>query len=284
MACLHDMKDKDSHYIINPEENMAISNANSVKNSLNLGDHDSEIFTFEVPKEIDGHDMSFCNVVRVHYINTSTDKMEVSKDAYKVKDMHVAEDDAEKLLFTWKISGNATKYAGNLAFRIEFTCEDENNVVTYRKWTNVFKDVYINDGFDNAEAILEEFSDILEAWKQEIEDNAGGVVSDEQLGRAFKNYIEQNVNLANARIRDVVLLADKWAGNSPLFSQVVTIDSVTENSQVDLTPSVEQLAVFYEKDLAFVTENDGGVVTVYAIGQKPTNDYTIQATITEVIR
>ena len=62
----------------------------------------------------------------------------------------------------------------------------------------------------------------------------------------------------------------------------MTISGVTENSQVDLTPSVEQLVVFYEKDLTFVTENEDGVVTVYAIGQKPTNDYTVQVTITEV--
>ena len=85
-----------------------------------------------------------------------------------------------------------------------------------------------------------------------------------------------------ARVSDVTLLASSWVGNDHLYSQVVTIDGVTENSQVDLTPSVEQLAVFYEKDLTFVTENEDGVVTVYAIGQKPTNDYTIQVTITEV--
>jgi hypothetical protein len=51
---------------------------------------------------------------------------------------------------------------------------------------------------------------------------------------------------------------------------------------VDITPSVEELVVFYEKDLTLVTENDNGVVTVYAIGQKPTNDYRLQVTITEV--
>ena len=45
---------------------------------------------------------------------------------------------------------------------------------------------------------------------------------------------------------------------------------------------MEQLAIFYDKSLALVAENEGGVVTVYAIGQKPENDYTIQATITEV--
>ena len=63
---------------------------------------------------------------------------------------------------------------------------------------------------------------------------------------------------------------------------MVEVAGVTENSQVDLTPSVEQLDIFYQKDLAFVTENEGGVVTVYAIGDKPANDYTIQVTITEV--
>lgn len=86
-----------------------------------------------------------------------------------------------------------------------------------------------------------------------------------------------------ARIGYVTLNASGWSGENHLHSQVVTIDGVTPNTQVDLTPSVEQLVIFYEKDITFVTENDGGVVTVYAIGQKPQNDYTIQVTMTEVM-
>ena len=85
-----------------------------------------------------------------------------------------------------------------------------------------------------------------------------------------------------ARVAEITLPASNWVGDSIPYSQVVAIDGVTEYSQVDLTPSVEQLVIFYEKDLTFVTENDGGVVTVYAIGQKPTNDYTMQVTIKEV--
>ena len=86
-----------------------------------------------------------------------------------------------------------------------------------------------------------------------------------------------------AKIGEVTLLADAWVDEGDhLYSQVVEIEGVTENSQVDLTPDVQQLAVFYDKDLTFVTENEDGVVTVYAIGQKPANDYTIQVTITEV--
>jgi hypothetical protein len=94
---------------------------------------------------------------------------------------------------------------------------------------------------------------------------------------------EGNVNITTlVTIGTVNLLAASWTGSGNLYSQVVSISGVTENSQVDLTPSVEQLVVFYEKDLTLVAENDGGVVTVYAIGQKPENDYTIQVTITEV--
>lgn len=87
-----------------------------------------------------------------------------------------------------------------------------------------------------------------------------------------------------ARISYVDLPASGWQGTESPYSQVVSVDGATENSQVDLTPSVEQLSVFYNKDLAFVTENEDGVVTVYAIGQKPANDYRIQVTITEVVR
>jgi hypothetical protein len=97
-----------------------------------------------------------------------------------------------------------------------------------------------------------------------------------------KIQILGSLNKTNARIAYVDLLAANWVGDASPYSQVVTIEGVTENSQVDLTPSIEQLVIFYEKDLGFVTENEDGVVTVYAIGQRPENDYTIQVTITEV--
>jgi hypothetical protein len=94
------------------------------------------------------------------------------------------------------------------------------------------------------------------------------------------NVLKDAVSVA--KIGDVFLPAAAWVGANHLYSQVVSIEGVTERSQVDLTPDVAQLAIFYEKDLTFVTENEDGVVTVYAIGQKPENDYTVQVTITEV--
>lgn len=84
------------------------------------------------------------------------------------------------------------------------------------------------------------------------------------------------------RVADINLLASGWLGNASPYSQVVDIEGVTAYSQVDVTPNASQLDIFYDKDLSFVTENENGVVTVYAIGDKPLNDYTIQVTITEV--
>ena len=93
--------------------------------------------------------------------------------------------------------------------------------------------------------------------------------------------IEKKVT-AGAKLSSITLLASAWVGTQSPYSQVVEIEGVTEDSKVDLQPSVEQLSIFHNKDLGFVTENEDGVVTVYAIGDKPTNDYTIQVTITEV--
>ena len=122
-------------------------------------------------------------------------------------------------------------------------------------------------------------------------DTAGTIVEVEynrdsnKVYKELYNFLEQGgLTGPAARIANVKLLASAWTGTASPYSQVVTINGATANTQVDLTPSAAQLAIFHNKDLAFVTENENGVVTVYAIGQKPANDYTIQATLTEVMR
>lgn len=136
------------------------------------------------------------------------------------------------------------------------------------------------------------------AYEEAVENGFDGTLAEwlaslkgEKPVRGVDYYTEDDVlaivdavvsRLRPSKIGYVTLKAGEWAGDASPYSQVVEVAGATENSQVDLTPSVEQLAVFYEKDLTLVTENDDGVVTVYAIGQKPTNDYTIQVTITEV--
>jgi hypothetical protein len=83
----------------------------------------------------------------------------------------------------------------------------------------------------------------------------------------------------------ITLYADAWieAEDHRWYQEVtVTNATITPNSKVDLQPSSEQLVIFHEKDLAFVAENEDGVVSVFCVGQVPENDYTIQATVMEV--
>ncbi len=84
-------------------------------------------------------------------------------------------------------------------------------------------------------------------------------------------------------ISSVTLLASAWKGTTSPYTQVVTIDGVTPHSKINLQLDAEQLSVFHEKDVTFIAENENGVVTVSCIGQKPTHDYILQATMTEVI-
>lgn len=279
----HHVTDTDAHFRIDAiTRNIS---AVSGKSALIQGDHNSERFTFELSSRyIEKHDMSLCNVVQIHYINIDSAKKAQTSGVYEVEDMEVSTEDDNKVTLSWLISENATRYSGSLSFLIKFKCVDDDGKVSYVWNSGIFKGISISDGMDNGNAIVEDYSDILVQWRYELFERGG--ITDEQIDTAVAKYLKENPVSAGstATIGVVELLADKWVNaiENMLYSQIVNIDGVTKNSKVDLTPSVEQLVVFYEKDLTFVTENEGGVVTVYAIGQKPANNYTIQVTITEV--
>lgn len=261
MAHIHNVYDSDIHFKLDYKTRLFL-NESELKTLVAQGDHNSERFTFEMPREIEGHDMTTCNRIEVHYININSTTKETSEDIYIVDDMQVSPDDENIAVFSWILSNNATKHKGNLNFMIKFKCLT-GDVIEYQWSTLIYSKVQIGASYDNEEQVITPYSDVLEAWKQELID-------------------EIKHDTPSARIGEVTLTASGWVGSGNLYSQIVSISGVTANTQVDLTPSVQQLAVFYEKDLTFVTENDGGVVTVYAIGQKPLIDWIIQVTMTEV--
>lgn len=168
---LHEMRDTDTHFIIDPVTR-AISNTQTTKKLMQY-DHNSEIFTFEIPRYVDNHDMQTCEKIEVHYINIDAKTKDQSKDVYLVTDAAL---EADTLVFSWLVSGNATKYAGSLNFLIRFSCLDEAGNVVYRWNTDIFKTLSVSDGFSNTESVVADFSDTLEQWKIELE-NAGGAGS-----------------------------------------------------------------------------------------------------------
>ena len=103
------------------------------------------------------------------------------------------------------------------------------------------------------------------------------------ITEAQKLLDEIKSGVSASYISHIDLPSAGWSGDGSPYAQVVDIPGTTPNSKVDLNPTVEQLAIFHNKDLTFVTENEDGVITVYCIGQKPISDYTMQVTVTEVV-
>lgn len=162
MAHTHAVVDSDNHFIINPITRKITNNSKKVK--LMQGDHASEIFTFEIPRYVDGHDMSLCNKITIHYINIGQNGS--NPDVHLVEDASV--DDAnENLVFSWLIYRTATKYPGTLNFLIKFSCVTD-GIIEYQWKTDIFKGITIATGIDNEETLVEEYSDILQKWKDDI--------------------------------------------------------------------------------------------------------------------
>lgn len=88
---------------------------------------------------------------------------------------------------------------------------------------------------------------------------------------------------AASKLATIYLPVNAWKGAESPFSQVVQVEEVSVNSAVLLLASVEQLKELGDINTKFTTENEAGVVTAFAIGNKPTKDYTFQAIVTEVV-
>lgn len=269
---LHPVPDTDVRFVIDPITRK-IQNK-SGKTALTKGDHNSERFTFEINRHgADGHDLSLCNVVQVHYTNTSSaNKSNTSKDCYIVKDLQISPDDDNVVIFSWLIHRNATKYAGTLDFSIKFKCLAD-GVEEFGWGTPAFRGISVSDSIDNTESVEEEHSDALGTLQAEF-------------AELKKNGIGGGGNVGSGsavRQGEVELLAANWLDGEPdQYYQIVKIDGTTERSMIAVAPDAAQILVLNDKAFTIHFENDGGVITAFATGDKPTLDYVFQVHITEV--
>lgn len=179
MSHEHPVLDTDRKFVIDPYTRI-ITNVTETKLHLVQYDHNSERLTFEIPRYIEEHDMSQCNRVEVHYLNTGTAGRK--SDVYPVEDMAVSEEDDNKVEFSWLVSQNATKIAGSLNFVVKFKCM-EGELITYSWSTTVFSGIKVGDGFDNTPDVAEQYSDVLENWLKTIIDTKIDSVEDMEVLR-----------------------------------------------------------------------------------------------------
>lgn len=167
MAHAHIVSDSDNHFIIDPISRQ-ISN-NSKKTILIKTDHNSEQFTFELPRYVEGHDMSLSNKVEVHFLNINSKTRQTNPGIYNVVDFDIDAEDNTKVLGTWLVSREATKYPGSLNFVIRFSCLDDDNVEYYSWNTAIYTGITIADTIENTETIVEDYVDIFRQWLDTLE-------------------------------------------------------------------------------------------------------------------
>lgn len=164
----HGVYDSDTRFSINAVTRQIKSDPKQ-KTVIMQNDHNSERFTFELPRYIEQHDMSLCNQVEVHYLNSAAkDKGEFKKGLYTVDDLQISPDDPEKVVCSWLISQNATQLVGKLSFRLRFKCV-ENGVITYAWHTAIFADISVSDGINADETFEMDYVDIIEQWKEALQ-------------------------------------------------------------------------------------------------------------------
>lgn len=162
MAHTHDMFDTDQYFSIN-ENTRAITYEGDGIPVITQGDRNSERFTFELPRYIDGHDMTKCNIAQVHFVNiNASDPAERISDIYDMTDLQVDIEDDELALCTWLINANATKYVGSLNFALRFACTN-GNVVEYSWSTIPYTKIVIASTIDNTEEAASNLNYTLDA-------------------------------------------------------------------------------------------------------------------------
>lgn len=134
----------------------------SDKESLRQYSHNSERFSFEMPRHVEGHDMTNCTKVTVNYLAADI------PGEYEVDDLAVDSEDDDKITFSWLISSNVTQKKGKLRFAVVFECAKEDGTITYRWPTDINYDYEIKETISNDSGIVYENVDILEQWKQQL--------------------------------------------------------------------------------------------------------------------
>lgn len=167
MSHIHNVNDSDNKFIIDGVSR-AIKNASTSKTMVMQFDHNSEVFTFEVPRYIEGHDMMLCNRVEVHYLNIDTATKEEHEGIYLVDDLTVSADDENKLTCSWVISQNATGLVGSLNFLLRFICLTD-DVIDYVWNTAIHSGIYVSKGIYNSDIVAEQYIDTIKAWENRLE-------------------------------------------------------------------------------------------------------------------
>lgn len=181
----HPVPDTDAYFVIDPITRK-IENTTRGKTVIMQYDHNSERFTFALPRYIDGHDMLDCtsivvnvdNIERVETEGAEPVEPRINSDSPSMTDLRVDPNDSEKVISSWQITRNSTQLAGILSFSIEYKCVDSDGTVVYEWGTDTYDEIEVRARKKNGESSLLGYNDTLEQWRTSIFGAADSVMAD----------------------------------------------------------------------------------------------------------
>lgn len=274
MAHEHAVRDNDPFFSIN-DNNRSITYESKDKLVLVQGDHKSEVFTFSIPRHVDGHDMLECDLVQIHFINIASNGGTRFSSLYRVTDLHVLDEDSdETLLFTWLIHGDATQHAGTLTFVVRFACTKD-GVIEYAWNTDIYSSVSILSSINNEEVFIENNNDILEAWRKELIDSGlSGISAINEARDAALGLIAQAGGLVVSDTEPEHEDVDAWVKPNPdgEYINLLTDEDIAHelSDAEDKVPSVALLKRVAEQG-ADLGDIDTALDSIIAIQEKLIN-------------
>lgn len=171
------IKDLDAVFEINPITR-DIKNVSTSKRVLVQYDHNSERFTFSLPRYIEGHDMTECNRVQVHYETNGG-----YKDCVELPALVESEKNPDSVVCTWLVSQNATRDIGALKFLLKFACVNNDTGEYEYIWsTGLFNGISVSEGMNNVAGVDDIPPDFLYSITQQLESK---VDKDERFKLAY---------------------------------------------------------------------------------------------------
>ena len=184
-------------------------------------------------------------------------------------------------------SGYAYFCTDDGSFWIDYT--DSNSVVK-RKQINA-QEAEKLIGYDitttvvNDDTIIPTSSAVFSAIEAATEVYVGPTQPTDPNIKVWINTSEEGTGVVPVlpRVATITLDVNSWTGSSSPYSQVVSINTVTSATRVELNPTVSQIVSLQNDDIALMAENDGtGIITVYSFGGTPSSTMTMQCTLQEV--
>ena len=289
MAHIHEVIDSDKCFTIDPITRAIVNDAGNKKTQLIQNDHNSERFAFQLPRYIEGHDMSLSNKVEVHYINLDQSSNERSVGVYEVTDLALSEDN-ESVLLSWLISNNATKYVGVLSFAICFKCMSD-NVIDYSWNTAINSSIQIAKGMYNSEIITKDYIDVLEVWKEEFGLKLSGEYLTKSNPEGTGSFSMNRIEGSDVGTNSVTLGTGCIASGPSCYAEgLYTIAGNYERLNVSTATSVQIdsknmmcLSIPFNKDVFPISVGDSIIIMIAIVIDVTTPDMDVKF-ITSVVQ